>query len=153
MSRIYEFTIPGEPMGKQRPRFTTRVRGINHVRTYTSKNTVMYENLVRNIATQHAQMIEGPLKVDIKAYFPVPKSYTKKRREACLAGIEYPTKKPDKDNIEKIILDGMNPTNTKNVNYYTKGFYRDDCQVVAGSTSKLYSTTPRVEVVVTELGE
>lgn len=92
-----EFIVDGQPIGKARPRVTRTV-------TFTPKRTSRYEELVRYAATSN---FEGYFKkgcaLDVKiiAYFGVPKSYTKKRRENCLAGIELPTKKPDIDNIGK----------------------------------------------------
>lgn len=52
------------------------------------------------------------------AYYKIPKGYTKKRIQAIREGKEYPMKKPDVDNIAKIILDSLN-----------KIAYDDDVQV------------------------
>lgn len=150
------FLIPGEPQGKERPRF---VRGKN-VRTYTPASTHRYEDLVRYYSrTSRLQHnIDKPINqecdVSIKAYFGVPKSYSKKRKELCLSGKERPAKKPDGDNIAKIVLDGMNPKMKLNKALHKKiclaeGFYEDDKQVVALSVEKLYSGKPHVEVRVT----
>lgn len=147
------FLIPGEPQGKERPRF---VRG-RSVRTYTPASTHRYEDLVRYYSrlarSQH--YIDKPVSqecgVSIKAYFGVPKSYSKKRRELCLSGKEHPAKKPDGDNIAKIILDGLNPkmkldkVQHKRV-CLAEGFYEDDKQVVNLSVEKFYSDKPHVEV-------
>lgn len=153
VGKQYRFTVLGKPFGKQRPRATR-----NHKQFYTPQETHRYEDLVRFYATREAEMLTCPLRVDIKAYFEVPKSYSKKRRERCLVGLERPTKKPDKDNIEKAILDGMNPKYklnrlTHHREVWAKGMFADDSQVVEGSTAKLYGEPARVEVVVTELEE
>ncbi|MCX8721235.1 MULTISPECIES: RusA family crossover junction endodeoxyribonuclease [unclassified Lactobacillus] len=147
----YKFTIPGKPRGKQRPRAT-----LSHKQFYTPLQTKQYEAMVRFISLEHAKMLTGPLRVDIIAYFPIPKSYSKARRKRCLSGEEVPTKKPDKDNIEKIILDGLNPLYkinrfTHHREMWTPGFYKDDSQVIAGETKKLYGEPTRVEVIITEL--
>ena len=66
-------TIPGEPKGKGRPRFTKR--GF----TYTPRSTADYEKKVR-FCTQESlpigyELTDMALKVQILAYFPIPKSF------------------------------------------------------------------------------
>lgn len=149
------FTIPGDPIGKERPRFT---RG-SKVMTYTPRKTHAYEDSVRylGVMTRKKEGISTPIDkfcgVSIKAYYKVPKSFSKKRRQLCLDGLERPTKKPDGDNIAKIILDGMNPKqklNRRLHKYVTlhEGMYLDDSQVVDHRVQKFYSKNPRVEVTV-----
>lgn len=145
----YKFKIDGQPVGKQRPR---KARGLASL--YTPNKTKKYEQLVRYVSTREVQMIDKPVSVDILAVFEVPKSYSKARRLKCLSGLERPTKKPDKDNIEKIILDGMNPLYKTNKATHKKeliqpGLYTDDKLVVDGFTSKWYGEKPYVEVTVT----
>lgn len=145
---IDRLIIPGRPFGKERPRKAKFLQGL-----YTPAKTLKYEAYIREIATKLTRMYPGPVKVDITAVFEVPKSYSKKRRQACLEGKEMPTKKPDKDNIEKIVLDGLNPLYRLNKRTHKKelvkeGLYLDDKQVVAGETKKIYGEEPRVEVVI-----
>lgn len=52
-----------------------------------------------------------------------------------------PTKKPDWDNIGKIICDSLNGV-----------AYRDDAQIVDSMVRKFYSETPRVVVSIREIG-
>ncbi len=97
----------------------------------------------------------SPLDVKIIAYFEVPKSYTKKRRINCLAGLELPTKKPDIDNIAKIVMDGMNPKTRRNKQLHKlvkvmRGVYQDDQQVTYLTVKKRYAERARVEVRVKE---
>lgn len=107
-----KFVVPGEPQSKERPRTVRRAGG---VRTYTPAKTHRYEDIVRYFAVyarkEHkiSEPISSQCGVSIKAYFGIPKSFSKKHRELCLKGKERPTKKPDSDNIAKIIFDGMNP--------------------------------------------
>ena len=77
--------------------------------------------------------------VFIHAFFEIPKSYGKGRRERILYGLERPTKKPDADNIAKSILDALNWK-----------VILDDKQVVRLTVTKCYSTIPRVEVLIEE---
>ena len=71
---------------------------------------------------------------------PIPASYSKKRKEACLLGVEMPCKKPDADNILKGFLDAMNGI-----------IYKDDVQVVRFSVQKHYGTEPGVYTMIREL--
>ena len=83
-------------------------------------------------------MIEGPCVLRIDAYFEVPKSKSKRFREAALLDQERPTKKPDADNIVKAIQDALNGL-----------VYKDDAYIVHLACQKFYSDNPRVEVFVT----
>jgi len=142
-----EFMVEGAPVGKARPRVTRRV-------TYTPAKTSHYEDLVRYSATSNFTGFfeKGtPLDVKIIAYFEVPKSYTKKRRINCLAGLELPTKKPDIDNVAKIVMDGMNPKTRRNKQLHKmvkvmRGVYQDDQQVTFLTVKKRYAEYARVEV-------
>nr|DAF84577.1 MAG TPA: Endodeoxyribonuclease RusA [Myoviridae sp. ctY1522] len=46
--------------------------------------------------------------VDIVAYYPIPKRYTKADHAMALTGTLLPTARPDIDNIAKIVLDALN---------------------------------------------
>lgn len=94
---------------------------------------------------------DEPLDVKIIAYFEVPKSLSKKRKALCLANKELPTKKPDADNVGKIIMDGMNPKMKRDKRLHKmvevmRGVYQDDKQVTTLLVKKRYSERPRVEV-------
>lgn len=135
-----QFTISGEPCGKGRPRFAT-VGG--YVKTYTPKETVSYENLIK-ISYRMKYGLERfgdtqPLMMCVKAYYSIPKSTSKKNRQLMLDKKIRPTKKPDWDNIGKIVADSLNGV-----------AYRDDAQVVDALIRKYYSENPRVEITITD---
>lgn len=135
------FEIPGSPIGQGRPKFST-ING--HAKAYDPEKSRNYKAYVRLLATQAMKdsgftMIEGPCCLSIDAYFEVPKSKSKKFREAALSGLEYPTKKPDLSNIIKGIEDAINGL-----------AYKDDALIVRLNTVKLYSEIPRVEVSLIE---
>lgn len=154
MEQRLKFVVPGEPQGKARPRFARRGR---YVSTYTPKETQSYEALVRYCAVSARQKekvrpISADMSLDIKAYFKIPKSYSKKRKDRCLKGDERPSKKPDSDNIAKIILDGLNPKMrlnhaTHKAENVQEGLYRDDKQVVSLHVEKWYGEEPKVEIM------
>ena len=126
--------IEGKIKGKGRPK-------VFNGHGVTPKDTVAYENLVKlYYKQQDGRHLEGSIRARIIAYYKVPKSYTKKRVQAIRNGEEYPQKKPDADNIAKIILDSLN-----------KIAYEDDSQVVELTVIKRY--TEDVERVEFELEE
>ena len=133
------FTVPGQPRGKGRPRFARRE---NFVTTYTDAATVSYEDQIRFYALK-AMGGYKPLTMALEAFIhvrlPVPQSYSKKRTEACLSGLERPCKKPDLDNIIKAMMDGMN-----------KIVYDDDVQVISIQATKRYAINAGVDILVKE---
>ena len=80
-------------------------------------------------------LFDKPVSVRIEAYFPVPKSFSNKRAGKALAGEIAPTKKPDADNIAKIICDALNGV-----------AYMDDTQVIELTVVKKYAKEPKVKV-------
>lgn len=136
-----EFVVIGEPKGKGRPRFTV-IKGGAGVRTYTPDATACYENMV---ALSYRQMcgdvkLEGEIEADITAYFAIPKSVSKRKREQMLKGEIRHTHKPDTDNIAKIILDSLNGI-----------AYDDDRQVCRLTVNKLYGGRTGVVVRLSEM--
>ena len=135
-----KFVVPGDPTGKGRHR--TRSNG----HQYTPEQTVVYENLVKTIYYQQCRKTmfpKGtPLDVRIVAYYAIPESESKKRKELMASHKIRPMKKPDVDNVEKIILDSLN-----------KIAYHDDAQVVDCMFRKFYSYQPRVVVTIQEAEE
>lgn len=131
-----KFTIYGEPKGKGRPRFC---RNTGHA--MTPKDTVNYETLVRLEYGEEYGDFRFPddmmLDMRIMAYYSIPKSASKKKKAAMLLGTIRPTKKPDMDNVVKIIADSLNQVT-----------YRDDTQIVDCQCRKFYSDIPRVVVTI-----
>lgn len=141
------FTIPGEPQSKGRPRFYHNGK---FVRAYTPDQTVNYENLVKLAWMQKVEKSEegepikklnGAIDAQIYAYFPIPKSASKKKHEQMARGNIRPTTvRKDLDNICKAILDALNGI-----------AYDDDRQIVSLFAQKYYSDEPRVLVVLEEI--
>lgn len=114
--------VTGKIRGKARPRVC---RG----HAFTPKDTVEYENLVRDCyQEQDGRYLEGSIRALIIAYYKIPKSYSKKRVQAIREGLEKPKKKPDADNIGKIILDSLNGI-----------AYKDDSQIIDLRIKKEYT--------------
>ena len=134
-TKSISFNIPGEPQGKGRPRFSTRG---GFVKTYTPEKTASYENFVKvcYLNEFHDFKITGEIDAKIIAYFPIPKNFSKKKRQLASYGEIRPAKKPDCDNIAKIILDSLNGI-----------AYEDDKQIIDLKVSKFYSDDPHVNVI------
>lgn len=130
-----EFTVPGVPVGKGRPRAARTPHGIS---MRTPAKTARYESTAALFAAQAMTgrpPFSGPMCVFMDIVLPVPTSWSKKRQTAALAGQEWPTKKPDMDNVVKGIFDALNGI-----------VWQDDVQVVALNVGKVYGPTPGVAV-------
>lgn len=134
-----QFQVLGEPKGKQRPRV---VNNGGFTKTYTPKDTVIYENLVRFSYQQQigAVKLKPPIAAKIIGVFPIPKSTSKKQRALMISGSILHTKKIDCDNLAKIVLDALN-----------KIAYDDDAGVAKLSVEKKYGDNPMVEVELEEI--
>ncbi len=137
---IVKLVIPGEPKGKARPKFSRK-----NQRVYTPSDTVNYENLIKYLYKEaYGNEIfpkDAPLDMRIMAFLGVPASDSLKIRAKKLCGWIRPTKKPDWDNIGKIVADALNKV----------AFY-DDAQIVDSQIRKFYSDNPRVEITILHIG-
>lgn len=132
---MIKFRVEGEPQGKARPR-------VYNGHAFTPAKTVHYENWIR-VCMESQMQAEGrsretfaymdgeALQVKVVAYFSIPKSYSKKKREAIARREVFPTKKPDIDNIGKAVCDALNGL-----------AYKDDSQVVDMRIHKRYTQEP-----------
>jgi Holliday junction resolvase RusA-like endonuclease len=133
---VISFTVPGEPQGKARARTG---KGFS----YTPEKTVIYENLIKISYSQVCKTIfepGKPLEMVVRAYYSIPKSYTKGKRLAAKHNIIRPTKKPDADNVLKVVADALNKT-----------AYDDDTQIVRAVVEKYFGEVARVEVELREV--
>lgn len=134
---MIQFTIQGEPQGKSRPRFN-RSTGT----AYTPKETKEYEKKVAESCRSACRgvMYHGAVSVAVTAYYGVPKSASRSAQMAMLDDTRRPQKKPDIDNVVKVVLDGM-----------TGVMFEDDKQVVSIVAAKFYAIEPKVVVIVDEV--
>jgi len=141
MRRI-SFEIPGEPVGKGRPRFVTKGRGgkpLPFPMVYTPVKTKEYEAKVITCFLEIAKkrlLIEGAVSLSIYAHYGIAKSGTKAIKELKESQKKPVLKKPDADNVMKIIKDALN-----NV------AYKDDAQVTEAAIEKKWSYDPHVSVL------
>lgn len=137
------FTVPGEPQGKARAR-TFYNHAAHKISTMTPEKTVIYEAIIKQFFEINKpsgfKPIEGMVQLTVRAYYSIPKSASKKKCLEMTEGKIRPMKKPDADNVLKVIADSLN-----------KIAYKDDTQIVDTSVQKFYSDIPRVEVEIEEI--
>lgn len=135
--RTIFFSVPGKAQSKQRPRVMKT--GF----TFTPKETVNAEAFIRALALEamggHPPM-EGSVKLSIKIYRRIPKSFSKKKKAQAIGGVLLPVTNPDMSNQIKLIEDAMNGI-----------AYGDDGQIVWLDARKFYAEVERTEVEVREI--
>ncbi len=134
-----DFTIYIEPKPKLRPRFFARG---NFRGTYTPKKTKDYEQelALKCLPYKPPVPLSSALKVTLTFGMPIPKSFSKKKRQAIVDGILHHTKKPDLDNLIKAVCDSLNGI-----------FFEDDKQIVSLSADKFYNDTPFIRIQILEV--
>lgn len=80
--------------------------------------------------------------MEITAFYSIPKSTSRKRAALMREGLIRPAKKPDFDNVAKVICDALN-----------KIAYYDDAQIVEAAFAKFYADEPRVVVRLWKINE
>lgn len=145
MKMLVSFTILGDPrpLALKRARaahFAGRTRMYDPAANISAKEQVKHAALTALGGTSSAPTL-GPIHLAVKAYIPIPKSFSKKKRAEALAGRLYSTSKPDLTNVVKLVEDALN-----------EFIYKDDKQICWGTQSKRYSNRPRLWVGVYELG-
>lgn len=134
-----KFEVVGRVQGKARARTFYNAK-LGRSQSVTPENTVLYENLIK-LSFQQAEDKETffngePVAVSIEAYFKIPKSTPKKKAEDMKNWLILPTKKPDADNIAKVICDALNGV-----------AWHDDSQVVSLEVNKFYTAEEEKVVV------
>lgn len=135
--------LPGPPRGWGRTGHTIirpkDPRKPAFVSVYTDSETRSYQAMLRYAAEQAMAgraLYGGALRVRINALFEVPASTSKKARAEMLSGIIRPTKKPDFDNLAKM------------VDAFKGVIWTDDVQIVDGRVVKAYAEKPCWEMEV-----
>ena len=140
--RSVTFQVPGKPQGKARAR-TVMSKALGHSISYTPENDLLYENLIKSRFLDQADGFYlgagTPVTLRIVARFLPPASASKKKQQEMLAGEILPLKKPDMDNIVKVVADALNGV-----------AYHDDTQVILVSAKKAYSAMEGLDITVEE---
>lgn len=131
-----EFRVDGDPIAQPRPRARNAGR---HARVYSPKRiknskgvivdspVYLWREAIVEAARKHrpAQPLAGPIRVELHFYFARPKRLLRRKDPV---GRIWHTVKPDRDNLDKPVLDCL-----KN-----DGWYSDDSQVCDGGQLKFY---------------
>ena len=135
MARKFFISIPGPPRGWDR---TNSFNGRQITPKWMRAHKALIQKLFNAKYPRHEPMT-GPLMVRMTAVFAIPKSFNAKQHQAALEGKLFVTKRPDKDNIEKLIYDSLN-----------KLAWVDDSQC-SGGCIKRYGEPERIDVSIEEL--
>lgn len=126
------FQVPGKPQGKARAR-TVYNKHLKHSISYTPEGDLLYENLIKTLYMQAAGGIRfergTPVSLRIVARFEPP----------MLSGELPPLKKPDIDNIVKVVADAL-----------SGAAYHDDTQIIFTVAKKAYSAVEGLDITVEE---
>ncbi|WP_219710402.1 RusA family crossover junction endodeoxyribonuclease, partial [Clostridioides difficile] len=92
-----------------------------------------YEELIRWLYQSKVKhCFTGYIKMTLRCYYSIAKSNSKKVKEQKRNNVLRPSKKPDIDNVVKIVADALNEI-----------AYKDDTQIVEVVASKYYSEIGR----------
>ena len=125
-------TIPGEPIGKGRPRF-----GNGH--TYTPEKTQRWEQAAAWEARRQykGKPLEGPVGLTVVAEFSIPSSWPKWKQEEAEEGMVAHIVKPDGSNVLKAVEDALSGI-----------VFHDDSQIASVMIDKWYGNEPGVTLEV-----
>lgn len=134
----FTLTIPGAPVAQPRHRISTRG---GFAKTYLPSDHPVHA-FKQAISLQAAGrgLFTGPVEVSIVAYFPMPISWSKKKRREHEG--RWHTQKPDSDNLAKSVLDAL------------REHWNDDCQVCWLTVRKRWTSgTGMTQITVCEIQE
>ena len=128
-----QFEISMEPVAKGRPRFTRK--GF----VYTPGKTRSAESEVRRQAEFFKPLTPLAKQAYVRLLFimPIPQSMMRTHGHLADKLIMHHTKKPDLDNLEKLVIDALN-----------KMFWTDDSIIHTVEKSKRYGNNPRIQIFI-----
>lgn len=134
MPQKLSFWVTGNPVGQPRARH-------GKGRTYDNGAADQWKLRVKEhalIAWDGMPFI-GPLRVSLQFHFKRPAShYRRKGGFKPSAPVRWHTQKPDRDNLDKAVLDALTDLH----------LWRDDCAVCAGSVEKFWAESPGCHVTI-----
>lgn len=131
---MIKYTIPITPKPQARPRFNSYNK-----RAYEDSDMTAYKNQVKSylLADKPKLIEQGAISVSITFYVMAPGYLiTKNKRLALEQETLYVDKRPDIDNYYKAVTDAAEGI-----------LYKNDGQIAVVTMQKLYSLSPRTEIV------
>ena len=131
-SKTFKFIIRGDPVAWKRP-------GQSRWGRYDTQKSIKEAlGSIFRMGMENQPPLLGKIKLIAVFFMPIPKSLRKSDREG-VATQGWHTKRPDLDNLIKLILDSMNGI-----------VFKDDSQVCAIIAMKGYGEIPRTELTILE---
>ena len=121
---------------------TRKGRVFTPAKTRTYERTIALSAQAAKSKLAGGQLFDGPVMVTIHCHFGMPKSWSRKRKEAML--YQPHIQLPDLDNLVKSVLDGLNQT---------FGIWDDDKQVSAVTATKHWSEESSVLVRIEKVND
>ena len=125
-----EFTVPGAPVAKGRPKFCRRG---GFVTAYTPAKTLKAEKVIadefKKLWSQSQLPKDKAVTLTLDFRMPIPKSLSKKKQQEL--SMQWHRKKPDIDNLCKLVQDALNGL-----------AWEDDSCVCVIQATKRYSFEP-----------
>lgn len=128
---MIKLSLPFEAVGEARPRVIVQRGG--SVRAFSPKSKKREELRRLIIASYNGIPLKDAVQVDIKCFFKLPKSWSKKKKQEYNGKLKKT--RPDIDNILKFILDAGNGL-----------LWEDDNLISQVSISKLYAYESSIEL-------
>lgn len=133
---MIKINVPGVPVPQARPRFTRTGRVYEPAKCKAYKAVIA---AAARAAMRGKEPLAGPVVVGCHFFLPIPKGWSKAKKEDALDGVSRPLKRPDGDNLEKLVWDAL-----------TGIVWADDSQIVQWSGGKFYGE-PGIVVKVVEI--
>lgn len=132
-----EFRVNGIPKGQPRPRAFAKKLGNGRfaARVYDAGTAEEWKSCIAAAARRFIprEPAKGAVTLAMQFFFPRPKTHLRSNATQLRpTAPPYFTTKPDCDNLEKAVLDCLT----------TLGFWSDDKQIVAQTSSKSYGASP-----------
>lgn len=136
----YTFAVPGKVMGKGRARF-------GNGRVFTPKATEIAENWVRMCWRDASadRIDDGPVVLKVTAVMERPQAHYRKSIGGLSAAgrrSPKPTRKPDIDNVWKLVADALNGH-----------AFRDDSQITRAAVDKRWANPGETEHLTVSIRE